>query len=164
MHPASLLYLHSAAPSDYQEVDGSTIFTIPIGQTRLTVTVVILDDAIAEPQEVLSIRITNPRNSVIGENSTAIIFVQDTDGKNHLTNHVLVVTALAMEMFAHTYVPLDACPSNMYLVTPSNTSSAVCVPCPAQSVSIALESRECVCIEGYYRSQLEDISVPCTSE
>lgn len=36
------------------------------------------DDAIAEPQEVFIIRITDTSDSVIGQNSTAIITVQDT--------------------------------------------------------------------------------------
>ena len=72
-----------AAPSDYQEVNGTTAFTIPVRQTRLTVTVVVLDDTIAEPQEVFIVRIINPRDSVIGENGTAIITIHNTDGKIH---------------------------------------------------------------------------------
>ena len=49
---------------------------------HLTVALVVFDDAITERPEAFSVRITNPINSMIGENATAIITVQDTDSKN----------------------------------------------------------------------------------
>ena len=48
-------------------------------------------------------------------------------------------------------------------MTTSNGSD-VCISCPANSVSISADSRECLCIQGYYRSQLEDVHIGCTSK
>ena len=55
------------------------------------------------------------------------------------------------------------CSVRMYIVTTSNGSD-VCTPCPANSVSLSSQSRECLCIQGYYRHQQEDVHIGCTSK
>ena len=55
------------------------------------------------------------------------------------------------------------CSVRMHIVTTSNGSD-VCTPCPANSVSLSAHSRECLCIQGYYRNQQEDVHIGCTSK
>ena len=55
------------------------------------------------------------------------------------------------------------CATNHYLAF-SEDGNGVCRPCPANSISTSPESLFCGCVQGYYRNQLEDINVPCTSK
>ena len=62
-----------------------------------------------------------------------------------------------------TYVTAGSCQVGMYLAETS-VGREICRPCPDNSISISADSKECVCIRGYYRNTLEDVNVPCTSE
>ena len=65
-----------------------------------------------------------------------------------------------MMMLLNLPVP-DTCPAGTYRVTTAGGDDA-CMVCPANSVTTA-DSLVCECIQGYYRHQLEDASVSCTS-
>lgn len=58
---------------------------------------------------------------------------------------------------------IPACPVGTYIVIASD-GEAACRSCPTNSVSTTLDSPVCACDRGYYRSSLEDSSVPCTSK
>lgn len=64
------------AGSDYEQADG--VLAIPAGMRTSDITIALLDDAIPEETESLSVELTNPMNATI-ERSSAIGTIEDSD-------------------------------------------------------------------------------------
>lgn len=82
--------------------------------------------------------------------------------KNSSQPTIAIITGLHKVFVCCVIIP-DFCEAGKYVVTTS-TGKSICVPCPANSVSIAAKSHLCSCFLGYYRNEVEDIHVPCTSK
>jgi hypothetical protein len=67
----------TAGPGDYVEASGT--LTLPAGTTTATVPVTITDDAVAEPTESFTVRLSAPTNATI-EDAEGVVTILDEDG------------------------------------------------------------------------------------
>lgn len=86
----------ATASADYGPVD--TFVTIPVGHTRGSVSIPVIDDRVDEPDETLVLRLSEPVNAVLGDPRTATIAIADDDlpaPTNHapLARDLVVTTA-----------------------------------------------------------------------
>ena len=82
------------------------------------------------------------------------------DGLICMGNEIHCASKYRMSLWCFMYT--DTCPANSYRITTANGGNS-CMVCPANSVITTADSLVCECIHGYYRHQLEDPSVSCTS-
>src|SRR6185295_10933289 len=66
------------AGSDYTTASGS--LTVPVGQTSVTFTVPILDDAIAENTKTVLLQLASPTGATLGTTADATLTIFDDDG------------------------------------------------------------------------------------
>ncbi|MCP4544579.1 MAG: DUF11 domain-containing protein [Chloroflexi bacterium] len=67
----------ATAPDDYTATSG--ILTFTAGITSQTFTVDIIPDSTAEPDETITLNLSNPHNIVVGSNNPAILTINDDD-------------------------------------------------------------------------------------
>ena len=88
----------TATPNaDYAEVSGTLTFVT--GEATKTITIPLVDDSVLEPDETLSVVLSNPTNgSLLGAVSVATIKILDNDLTPHLltdaNNHIIAIDSV----------------------------------------------------------------------
>ncbi len=77
--------------ADYTETTGT--LTIPAGETGGTISLVVLDDALNEPTEALSLQLADPVNAALGTPAAATINISDDDSAPEISLVSAVATS-----------------------------------------------------------------------
>ena len=73
---------------------------------------------------------------------------------------LILLSALLWDPMSIIFLTPPVCPVGLSSVV-STSGSRGCSPCPAHSTTNS-SSLFCECVQGYYRNQMEDGSVPCS--